>query len=127
MCPDYTSGYLMLAHTDRIVLLDESLFVSCGSGNGSAFRRRGALADRFMRDLGMTWQDLVDRMPTDACFTSALVLNDLMRLKETLAGALRRARPRSAALLRGLPHRLLRASHAPARICSRTTTRCSRG
>ena len=84
VCPDYTSGYLMLAHTERIVLLDEALFLSCGSGNGSSFRRRGALADRFMRDLGMTWQDLVDRMPTRACFTSALVLNDLMRLKDTL-------------------------------------------
>jgi hypothetical protein len=84
VCPDYTSGYLMLAHTDRIVLLDEALFLSCGSGNGSSFRRRGALADRFMRDLGMTWQDLVDRMPTRACFTSALVLNDLMRLKDAL-------------------------------------------
>ena len=84
VCPDYTSGYLMLAHTDRLVLLDEALFLSIGSGNGSSFRRRGALADRFMRDLGMTWQDLVDRMPTRACFTSALVLNDLMRLKDAL-------------------------------------------
>jgi hypothetical protein len=84
VCPDYTSGYLMLAHTERIVLLDEALFLSCGSGNGSSFRRRGALADRFMRDLGMTWEDLVDRMPTRACFTSALVLNDLMRLKDAL-------------------------------------------
>jgi glycosyltransferase involved in cell wall biosynthesis len=87
VCPDYTSGYLMVAHTDRIVLLDDSLFVSCGIGNGSAFRRRGALADRFRRDLGMSWSDLVDRMPTDACFTHALVLNDLMRLRETLPEA----------------------------------------
>ena len=84
VCPDYTSGYLMLAHTDRLVLLDEALFLSCGSGNGSSFRRRSALADRFMRDLGLTWQDLVDRMPTRACFTSALVLNDLMRVKDAL-------------------------------------------
>jgi glycosyltransferase involved in cell wall biosynthesis len=87
VCPDYTSGYLMVAHTERIVLLDDSLFVSCGLGNGSAFRRRGALADRFRRDLGMSWSDLVDRMPTDACFTHALVLNDLMRLRETLPEA----------------------------------------
>jgi glycosyltransferase involved in cell wall biosynthesis len=84
VCPDYTSGYLMVAHTDRVVFLDDSLFVSCGLGNGSAFRRRGALAERFRRDLGMSWKDLVDRMPTDACFTHALVLNDLMRLRETL-------------------------------------------
>jgi glycosyltransferase involved in cell wall biosynthesis len=87
VCPDYTSGYLMVAHTGRIVLLDDSLFVSCGLGNGSAFRRRGPLADRFRRDLGMSWSDLVDRMPTDACFTHALVLNDLMRLRETLPEA----------------------------------------
>jgi hypothetical protein len=87
VCPDYTSGYLMVAHTERIVLLDDSLFVSCGLGNGSAFRRRGPLADRFMRDLGMSWSDLVDRMPTDACFTHALVLNDLMRLREILPDA----------------------------------------
>jgi glycosyltransferase involved in cell wall biosynthesis len=87
VCPDYTSGYLMVAHTERIVLLDDSLFVSCGLGNGSAFRRRGPLADRFRRDLGMSWSDLVDRMPTDACFTHALVLNDLMRLRETLPEA----------------------------------------
>jgi glycosyl transferase family 2 len=87
VCPDYTSGYLMLAHTDRIVLLDDALFVSCGVGNGLAFRRRGALADRFRRDLGMSWSDLVDRMPTDACFTHALVLNDLMRLREALPDA----------------------------------------
>lgn len=87
VCPDYTSGYLMLAFTDRTVLVDDTLFVSCGSGNGSAFRRRGALASRFLTDLGMAWRDLVDRMPTRACFTSALVLNDLMRLKEQLPGA----------------------------------------
>jgi hypothetical protein len=77
----------MVAHTERIVLLDDSLFVSCGLGNGSAFRRRGPLADRFRRDLGMSWSDLVDRMPSDACFTHALVLNDLMRLRETLPEA----------------------------------------
>jgi hypothetical protein len=82
VCPDYTSGYLMLAHTDRLILVDEALFISIGTGNGSSFRRRGALADRFLRDLGMSWQALVDRMPTRACFSSALVLNDLMRLKE---------------------------------------------
>jgi len=81
VCPDYTSGYLMLAHTERLVLIDDALFISCGSGNGSSFRRRGALADRFLRDLGMTWPSLVDRMPTQACFTTALVLNDLMRVK----------------------------------------------
>jgi hypothetical protein len=40
-----------------------------------------------MRDLGMSWSDLVDRMPTDACFTHALVLNDLMRLREILPDA----------------------------------------
>ena len=84
VCPDYTSGYLILAHTERIILLDDAMFVSCGSGNGSAFRRRGPLAERFRRDLGMTWKDLVDRMPTDACFTTALVLNDLMRLRDAL-------------------------------------------
>ena len=87
VCPDFTSGYLMLAHTDRIVLLDDSLFVSCGVGNGSSFRRRGALAERFRHDLGMTWKDLVDRMPTDACFPHALVLNDLMRIKDMLPEA----------------------------------------
>jgi glycosyltransferase involved in cell wall biosynthesis len=87
VCPDYTSGYLMLAYTDRVVLLDDALFVSCGVGNGLAFRRRGALAERFRRDLGMSWSDLVDRMPTDACFTHALVLNDLMRLREMLPEA----------------------------------------
>ncbi len=54
VCPDYTSGCLMLAHTDRIVLVDDALFISIGSGNGSSFRRRGPLADRFLRDLGMT-------------------------------------------------------------------------
>ena len=87
VCPDYTSGYLMLAHTDRVVLLDDSLYVSCGLGNGHAFRRRGALADRFLRDLGMSWADLVDRMPTNACFTQALVLNDFMRVKHSLPDA----------------------------------------
>jgi glycosyltransferase involved in cell wall biosynthesis len=87
VCPDFTSGYLMLTHTDRIVLLDDSLFVSCGVGNGSSFRRRGPLADRFRQDLGMSWTDLVDRMPTDACFPHALVLNDFMRLKATLPDA----------------------------------------
>ena len=84
VCPDYTSSYLILAYTDRTVLLDDSLYVSCGLGNGHAFRRRGALADRFRRDLGMSWSDLVDRMPTDACFTQALVLNDYMRVRDAL-------------------------------------------
>jgi len=85
VAPDYTSGYLMLTHTDSVVLVDEALFISCGSGNGTSFRRRGALAERFVRDLGMgSWPDLVDRMPTRACFPSAMVLNDLMRIKERL-------------------------------------------
>ena len=35
----------------------------------------------------MSWSDLVDRMPTDACFTHALVLNDLMRLRDVLPDA----------------------------------------
>jgi len=104
VCPDFTSGYLMLAHTDRMVILDDSLFVSCGVGNGSAFRRRSPLADRFRLDLGMSWSDLVDRMPTDACFTHPLVLNDLVRLREVLpepfaACALNRPRYYVACLL----------------------------
>lgn len=84
VCPDYTSGYLMLAHTDSFLLIDEGLFVLCGVGNGSSFRRRGALADRFMKELGMSWKDLVDRMPSQACFSHALVLNDFMRVKAML-------------------------------------------
>jgi hypothetical protein len=82
--PDYTSGYLMLAHTDSFLLIDEALFVLCGVGNGSSFRRRGALADRFMKELGMSWKDLVDRMPAHACFSHAVVLNDFMRVKGML-------------------------------------------
>lgn len=84
VAPDYTSGYLMLAHTSEMVLIDDAHFVSVGSGNGSSFRRRGELANRFLQDLGMTWYDLVDRMPTRAGFTTGLVLNDLMRVKDAL-------------------------------------------
>jgi hypothetical protein len=69
VCPDYTSGFLMLAHCDWALILHEALFVSCGFGNGFEFRMRGELADRFMRDLGMTWSELVDHMPSQACFT----------------------------------------------------------
>lgn len=84
VCPDYTSGFLMMAHTDWLLVVDEALFVSCGRGNGSAFRRRDELAERFRQDLGMTWTDLVDRMPSDACFSHALVLNDFIRLRDML-------------------------------------------
>src|SRR5439155_2591542 len=81
---DFTSGFLMLAHCDWIVTIDDGLFVLCGSGNGSAFRRRSPLADRFREDLGMTWADMVDRMPSEACFSHALVLNDFMRVRELI-------------------------------------------
>lgn len=82
VAPDFTSGFLALAHCDWVVTIDDALYVSVGTGNGSDFRRRGELADRFRADLGMTWQEMVDRMPTDACFAHALVLNDLMRIRD---------------------------------------------
>lgn len=82
VAPDYTSGFLMLAHCDWILTVDEALYVSCGTGNGADFRRGGELADRFRRDLGMTWNEMVDRMPSDACFAHALILNDLMRVRD---------------------------------------------
>lgn len=84
VCPDYTSGFLMLAHCDWMLWLDQALYVSCGLGNGFEFRKRGELADVFMRDLGMTWDDLVDRMPSTACFSHALILNDFMRVRDML-------------------------------------------
>jgi hypothetical protein len=84
VCPDYTSGFLMLAHLDCFHLFDDTFFVSCGVGNGSSFRGRGALAQRFLRDLGMTWKQLVEFLPTEACFSHALVLNDFIRLARIL-------------------------------------------
>jgi glycosyltransferase involved in cell wall biosynthesis len=84
VAPDFTSGFLMLAHVDFALTIDEPLYVSVGTGNGADFRRGGALADRFRADLGMEWNDFVDRMPSDACFAHALVLNDLMRVRDTL-------------------------------------------
>ena len=84
VAPDFTSGYLMLAHVEFVLTIDESLYVSCGSGNGADFRRGGALAERFRTDLGMEWHDFVDHMPSDACFAHALVLNDLMRVRATV-------------------------------------------
>ncbi len=84
VCPDYTSGYLMLGLGRRVVVIDDGLFISCGLGNGAAFRRKGPLADRFLRDLGLGWKELVGQMPTDACFTHALVMNDFMFVKGKL-------------------------------------------
>jgi hypothetical protein len=84
VAPDFTSGFLMLVHVDFALTIDESLYVSVGTGNGSDFRRGGALAERFRSDLGMEWHDFVDRMPSDACFAHALVLNDLMRVRDIL-------------------------------------------
>ena len=84
VCPDYTSGYLMLAFSQSVLLIDDALFVSCGMGNGASFRRKGPLAKRFMADLGLTWRQIVDRMPTEACFTHALVMNDFSRIREAL-------------------------------------------
>ncbi len=84
VAPDFTSGFLMLAHCEWVLTLDECLYVSCGAGNGSDFRRGGELADRFRRDLGMEWHEIVDRMPSDACFSHALVLNDLMRVRDAI-------------------------------------------
>jgi hypothetical protein len=84
VAPDFTSGFLMLAHCDWVLTLDECLYVSVGSGNGSDFRRGGELADRFRHDLGMEWHEIVDRMPSDACFSHALVLNDLMRVRDAI-------------------------------------------
>ena len=82
VAPDFTSGFLMLAHCDWALSIDEALYVSVGSGNGAEFRHGGELADRFIRDLGMQRRELVDRMPSSACFAHALVLNDLMRVGE---------------------------------------------
>jgi hypothetical protein len=84
VAPDFTSGFLMLAYCGHALTIDEALYVSVGSGNGSDFRRGGALADRFRRDLGMEPHEMVDRMPSEACFSHALVLNDLMRLRDAL-------------------------------------------
>jgi hypothetical protein len=74
----------MLVHADSVLTIDEALYVSCGTGNGADFRRGGQLADRFRSDLGMEWGDFVDHMPSDACFAHALVLNDLMRVRDML-------------------------------------------
>jgi len=84
VAPDFTSGFLMLSHVDFALTIDESLYVSCGTGNGADFRRGGELAERFRADLGMDWRDFVDRMPSEACFAHALVLNDLMRVRESV-------------------------------------------
>jgi len=84
VCPDFTSGFLFLAFAGSVLTLDEALYVSCGAGNGSAFRSRGDLGERFRRDLGMSWVDMVDRMPSAACFSHALVTNDLLRLRDAV-------------------------------------------
>ncbi len=84
VAPDFTSGFLMLAHCDWVLTIDEALYVSVGSGNGADFRRGGELADRFRRDLGMEPHEMVDRMPSSACFSHALVLNDLMRVRDAI-------------------------------------------
>ncbi len=84
VCPDFTSGFLILSHTDWIVTIDEPLYVSCGHGTGFAFRSRGELGERFRRDLGLTWTEMVDRMPSEACFSHGLVLNDFMRLRDAI-------------------------------------------
>ena len=84
VAPDFTSGFLMLAHCDWVLAIDEALYVSCGTGNGGDFRRGGELAKRFKRDLGMEEREIVDRMPSDACFSHALVLNDLMRVRDAI-------------------------------------------
>jgi glycosyltransferase involved in cell wall biosynthesis len=88
VAPDFTSGFLMLAHVEFALTIDDSLYVSCGTGNGAAFRQGGELAERFRRDLGMEWRDFVDHMPSDACFAHALVLNDLMRVRAALPNVL---------------------------------------
>lgn len=84
VAPDFTSGFLMLAHVEFVLTIDEALYVSCGSGNGADFRRGGELAERFRSDLGMEWHEFVDHMPSDACFAHALVLNDLMRVRTAI-------------------------------------------
>jgi hypothetical protein len=84
VCPDYTSGYLMLGLSPSVLLIDDALFVSCGLGNGNAFRRKGPLATRFLSDLGLSWKQLVGRMPSEACFTHALVMNDFCGVKASL-------------------------------------------
>jgi len=84
VAPDFTSGFLILAYCDSITKIDEALYTSSGVGNGMDFRRRSGLADRFRQDLGMTWEQMVDRMPSEACFAHALVLNDLMRVRDMI-------------------------------------------
>ena len=84
VAPDFTSGFLMLAHCEWVLTIDEALYTSVGAGNGSDFRRGGELAARFRKDLGMEEHEIVDRMPSDACFSHALVLNDLMRVRDAI-------------------------------------------
>jgi len=50
VAPDFTSGFLMLGHCEWVLTLDECLYVSCGAGNGSAFRRGGELAAPFIAE-----------------------------------------------------------------------------
>ena len=84
VAPDFTSGFLILAHSDWVLTIDDALYVSCGTGTGADFRRGGEMAARFRRDLGMESHEIVDRMPSDACFSHALVLNDLMRVRDAI-------------------------------------------
>jgi hypothetical protein len=84
VAPDFTSGFQMLAHCEWILTLDESMYVSSGTGNGASFRRGGELADRFRRDLGMEAHEMVDLMPSRASFAHALVRNDFVRVRNVL-------------------------------------------
>jgi hypothetical protein len=79
--PDYTSGFLLIGHADWMLMMEEALYVSCGSGNGASFRRKGELAARFLADLGLAPGEIVDRMPSRAVFSHAAILNDFMRVK----------------------------------------------
>lgn len=82
--PDFTSGFQLLAHAEFVLTIDEALYTSVGAGNGSDFRRGGALGERFVRDLGKEPHEIVDRMPSQAVFSHALVLNDLLRVRDAI-------------------------------------------
>lgn len=90
IAPDFTSGFLILAHCESILVLDEAMYVSCGTGTGAAFRMRGDLAESFRRELGVTWSQMVREMPSTACFSHALVLNDFLRVRSLVPDRLAR-------------------------------------
>jgi glycosyltransferase involved in cell wall biosynthesis len=84
--PDFTQAFLTLVHRSSVVMINEPLFVwgSLALSNGGGGYDGTDTFRRYLSDLGLTEDDLYDRVPIKTIGIHTVLCNDLMHLKAAL-------------------------------------------